>query len=279
MPPRHWTSAAPVSSWDSLPVETVTRVLAHLYGDVRTLCAAACVSRAWRDAAAEQTLWACPRLRPRLAERLTDERLAALVKRARGSLRCLDVSGAWQITDAGLLAALQQAHAVSEFCADAFCRRLTARGVARALEAQRGRMALLCVDGLDCGQAPPADSGLRAAAHAFHTACATVVKSLGELLEPGGNLEGDKVCYGEGEDGWCQVLCDRSRLCEDCALPFCEKRHGKVLRRCAECDKLLCGACRNGKWCMPCRCRRRLSEEEGSEPREDLYPGCYDSDF
>jgi hypothetical protein len=93
---RHHGAAA---SWDAVPATVIALVLTHLAGDARSLCAAACVARAWRAAAAEPRLWA------RLAgvRRLTDARLAALVARARGHLEHLDVDDALQLTDAGLM--------------------------------------------------------------------------------------------------------------------------------------------------------------------------------
>ena len=94
--------------WDSLPRDALVRVLRQLDSHVPSLCAAACVARAWRDAAAEPSLWARPQgLWWRAAERLTEERLEALVARARGGLERLDLRGARFIEDDGREAALQ----------------------------------------------------------------------------------------------------------------------------------------------------------------------------
>jgi hypothetical protein len=65
-------------------------VLRHRAGDVPTLlCAAACVARAWRAAAAEPHLWRDLRW-GRAAGRLTDERLASLVARSAGGLTSME---------------------------------------------------------------------------------------------------------------------------------------------------------------------------------------------
>ena len=45
-----------------LPREVLLRVLTHHADDVRTLCAAACLSRGWNDAAHDRTLWRAPDL-------------------------------------------------------------------------------------------------------------------------------------------------------------------------------------------------------------------------
>jgi hypothetical protein len=91
--------------------DSVRRVLRSLDGDVATLCAAACVCRAWRaEVCGDSLLWAdfsgrlC--LGPRVAERLTDARLAALVTRAAGGLRRLDLTSCPEVSVEGVLAAL-----------------------------------------------------------------------------------------------------------------------------------------------------------------------------
>lgn len=104
-----------------LPVECIFNILTRVIEGaptpgcdgcpVQTLCAAACVSRAWRDAAADPSLWrslvftSSPRAtRPWL----TDARLAQLVRRSEGGLLALDITGcAWPaVTVAGVAAAL-----------------------------------------------------------------------------------------------------------------------------------------------------------------------------
>jgi hypothetical protein len=74
-----------------LPAPALARVLTYCGGDVRTLCAAACVSRAWREAAADPALWRvlsglgrCAALRDHAGPHaaLADARVASLVARA-----------------------------------------------------------------------------------------------------------------------------------------------------------------------------------------------------
>lgn len=111
----------------------VALVLANLAGDVPSLCAAACVSRAWRAAAAAPALWTrLERLPPAAARRLNTERLIWLVARAAGGLERLDLSGADGVGDAGLDTALQQPHALTHFVADSDCSMLSASVVAEA---------------------------------------------------------------------------------------------------------------------------------------------------
>lgn len=105
-----------------LPASSLFAIFSHLlkrpttpYSNrcpVATLCAAACVSRAWRDAASDPRLWRSLVLSspPRDAARpwLTDSRLAQLVRRSDGGLHTLDITGcAWPaVTAAGVAAAL-----------------------------------------------------------------------------------------------------------------------------------------------------------------------------
>jgi hypothetical protein len=90
------SSPAPAACADAesfapeLPLDALRIVLARHAGDVAQLCAAACVSRAWRAAAAERQLWKAlhnflhlkhTTRAPRLLE-LTEARLAELATRA-----------------------------------------------------------------------------------------------------------------------------------------------------------------------------------------------------
>jgi hypothetical protein len=110
--PQPPAACAPPPYTPPLPVDVLRRVLRPHAGDVATLCAAACVASAWRDAAARTPgLWRAPRLwqLPHAAAlRLTDEWLAALLARAAGSLERL--SGFplhTAVTVAGVAAALR----------------------------------------------------------------------------------------------------------------------------------------------------------------------------
>ena len=103
----------------NLPFDVVRCILASLAGDVATMCAAACVSRTWRDAAREPALWetlviSYPPREPALD--VTDERLAELVTRAGAGvdgqphLTALDVTGCTYVTARGVVAALAAAN-------------------------------------------------------------------------------------------------------------------------------------------------------------------------
>jgi hypothetical protein len=94
----------------ALSADALGAVLCALNGDVASLCAAACVARAWRDAALHPSLWrdfsTCFGDGD-VAARLTDARLAALVARARGGLERLHLSSCAALTAFGVAAALR----------------------------------------------------------------------------------------------------------------------------------------------------------------------------
>ena len=99
-----------------LPAALLERALSRCAGDVATLCAAACVARAWRDAAAAPALWLSLDLTsPRVRANATAERLAALLARSRSAdtgvdappLTLLDLSFCEQLTANEVLTALQ----------------------------------------------------------------------------------------------------------------------------------------------------------------------------
>jgi hypothetical protein len=259
--------------WDTLPAEVLARVLQHLAGYVRTLSAVACVSRAWRDAAAEPSLWAqLQQLPRRAAARLTDERLAALVLRARGGLARLDLRGARGVSDEGLNAALQQPYALDtlvEFTADAECRQLTAQGVARALASRSGQLRRLGVAGLLCGPQPAVPGYLRNQQpnQLWRTQCLGVVASLRALLASRGVLEGTKTCDW---DTPCSRLCDDDNYCshDACCVALCDDHMDNGFEMCADCEKLLCSNCLRFGRCE--QCVTALTMPESPAP-EDNY--------
>ena len=121
--------AARVKPWPEnvppLPVVLLERVLLSCDGDAATLCAAACVSHAWRAAAASPGVWR--RLddltNHKVSARVTPERLAALVARSGGSasadkaddgLELLNVSGCAQLAPHDVVNALQQRRVTGE---------------------------------------------------------------------------------------------------------------------------------------------------------------------
>ena len=134
-------AAAPPSSRfaPELPAEVLHRILGapSLCGDAATLCAAACVSRSWRAAAASPPLWRhFGPLSPRAAARLSDATLATLVSRAGGApaLVRADLTDCERITDDGLAEALlPHARSLTRVLLNG-CTALTARGVLHALQ-------------------------------------------------------------------------------------------------------------------------------------------------
>ena len=249
-----------VVSWDVLPAGTLERVLAHLAGDVPSLCAAACVARAWHVAAAEPRLWvSLARLSFGVAFRLTDERLAALVARAGGRLERLDVSGAGELTDEGLATALQQPHLLTKFTANSGCERLSARGVAASLQSRLGGMYKLRVGGL-CSIPRRPDEQSRCTTwemgdQAWHGEAHDVYGMLDALLAPEGELDFERMCkYLEYDpsrtSSWslpvdhrrCLVLCGRLNICTDaeCRAPLCDTHNGGPFEECSVCGRKLC---------------------------------------
>ena len=221
---------AAVASWDALPAEAIDLVLSHLAGDVRTLCAVACVARAWRDAATQPQLWvSLARLN---VARLTDARLIALVARAGGGLQVLDLRGATQVTDAGLAAALQQPHALAEFSADDGCARLSASGVAAALQSRAGCLRELSLRGVLCmPEAIPAEDFVEDYVH--------VIDTLEALMAPGSGMHDYLIC----EQG-CLSLCRRyGDRCEGCESTVCCQCQVPPWNACAECGEVFCPDC------------------------------------
>ncbi len=251
-------------SWDALPRDALVRVLGHLAGDVEALCASACVARAWRDAASEPTLWAQLQvLSEEVAARMTDENLLGLVVRARGGLEQLDISGAQNVTEEGLMAALQQPHALVVFQADRDCRGLSPQGVARALAAQNGRMRVLSVRGLDCG--PEMES-----VELPEGVLEGMLAALRALLAPEGILDGDHLC-----DTCTRLCCETDDFCttDDCPAVACDDcKEPEGYCPCFGCDKLFCDTCLVGAYCEECvRFDGEYEDDEGDEDEEDEH--------
>jgi hypothetical protein len=244
-----------------LPAEILGRILALRAGEVVTLCAAACVSRAWHDAAMQPRLWRNLRNFERFPAThyqgpvilpLTDARLATLVQRASGALERLDVSQ---------------------------CELITARGVVAALrgECLEGQLQELCVEGVIVISDAGADADVIAPLRTFlHECC-----FFGGFLDVHEHL----LCNADvGEPGAphiCARLC-KGALCEECDIvrcawchtpsrthdfagtPPCEHicsdcgcfEYAEYLRPCERCkvsERLLCSDCTRG--CYTCEAR------------------------
>lgn len=213
---------------DTLPVPVIELVLSFREGDTATLCAAACVAHAWRDAARQPRLWRsllfsngykCTRM-----DLITNERLAALVARAGGALERLHLNDLVQygrstcslnVSAGGLVAALR---------GNAPLRELRVRGLLGDGASYAQLRALVAEDGfLDA-----AEDG----------ACGMPIKSKDDL--PCGRLcdaEHDLVCEDCGTH--CCVQC-RSRFillpcCDTCEL--CGEADFDKLRVCDKCSR------------------------------------------
>jgi hypothetical protein len=246
--------AQPDAGAASLNSGEVALVLAHLAGDVQSLCAVACVSRAWRAAAADPALWCRLECLPRdVAHRLNAERLAGLVARSAGGLQLLDLSDAGRLTDADLEVALCQPHALTSFTADSECERLTAAGVVAALASRRGLIVELRVAGLAVGPELPSDfsddEGEReGAVIAFANASVAVIAALRALMAPGGVLDGEFLCDGEAGE-ICVFLCGEDDTCGHCARKRCLGHGGDEFEVCNACDGSFCDYCIEGDFC------------------------------
>ena len=112
-------AALAVVAVPDLPSDVMPRLFSWLAGDVATLCAAACVSRQWRDLAASPALWTALLVHGAAARAaLTPRRLASLLDRAGGlPLTALDLTACVNLTGADVLAALQgRALALDRLC-------------------------------------------------------------------------------------------------------------------------------------------------------------------
>ena len=200
-PPRVASTAAPKGAVNvALPIDVLVLVLQPLKGDVSSLCAAACVARAWCDAAALPALWArIGPLPPAAAAQLTDARLERMVARARGGLQHLDLSTSRFeddavmscVTVAGLVAALRHESQLLSFVANGDP--LTGAGIAAALASCHGRVQHLDVCGVRA-LAAPAGGVPRDERAAFRASCKATLKALRALLAPGRSLGAVTIC-------------------------------------------------------------------------------------
>ena len=168
-----------------LPAVLVERVLSFCAGDVTTLCAAACVSRAWRAAAALPALWrsiGIGRWRQQSRAQLSARRLRALLARSRGGdLERLDLCD---------------------------CLKLRVRDVLKALDGRRVTKALDV-------------NGVHADASSAQRGSGETLASLRAVLAPGARLDAVGTCDRQDEDGVvCTRLCS-SEHCEICGTFYC----------------------------------------------------------
>lgn len=236
--------ALPAARESELAGDTLDAVLARCVGDVATLCAAACVSRHWRAAASQPQLYAALQ-NFGSAERLTDARLVALVRRACGvdadgtpfcALRSLDLRSARNVTLRGVYHALWLPR-------DAAGEPLL-----------RGALQRLFVAGVRNTEAD-------ATSFADHLA------ALSRFVSPGRDDDATDVervesCASDVRGGRVcgrVVSEDEDHVCYKCDLACCvECAHVHRARRASQCPHM-CNRCRrfSDRWTQPCdRCKR-----------------------
>jgi hypothetical protein len=227
-----------------LPLDAVRRILAPHAGDVYTLCAAACVSRVWRDAAKASALWRNlniafqpPCLHP-LQYNVTDERLAELVTRAgtgvggEPHLERLDVTGCLYVSTRGVVAALAGANL-------------------------QGKLTVLRVANTVCEQDDAAGSS---SVEDVIADLQTFLQRRDGVVHAPATLDVDKplLCEERGCDVDCPRICAGFR-CDACKIPCCDfcfedmaPDQGQLLckhyRVCNGCDSMRAGE----RGCMGC---------------------------
>ena len=174
-----------------LPVEVIIRVLAFARS-VRTLCAAACVARAWRAATREPHLWHnldSTILEDSVVEKLTAPRLAYFL--SAGGVRTLHLNRR---------APALTAHDVADALADA-----------RAADAPR--LSTLSVRVMRCGKASQGQPN-------------NPIRRLAAATRHRSNLDvaGGGLCSAIRGEFRCKRLCsDEDLLCDECSLHCCER--------------------------------------------------------
>ncbi len=120
-----------------------------LEGDVASLCAAACVSKAWNAAATRDARVWCRLVAssPDVATKLTDERLALLLGRSAGALERIDLTGCDQLTPGAIADALAGARDTLTHVSVAFTA-VSACAVLGALDGRETPLACLSVRGI-----------------------------------------------------------------------------------------------------------------------------------
>ena len=184
-----------------LPAVIMSDILDLCAGEVATLCAVACVSRAWHDAAMQPRRWQKLRNFQNLARPLTDARLATREKRVSGS----DGKSGYVLD-------------VLDVCS---CARVSARGVVAALRGARleGRERTLRVEGV---RSDADDAAVVPLLRTF--LCSPKEDSLAGFLDVRTHLLCNAVVGNEGAWRQCSRLC-KSVLCEQCDVVRCRRCH------------------------------------------------------
>ena len=273
-------------TFDCLPAAVLKAVLLQLKGDVRSLSAAACVSRALASAAKDPQVWEVQDLRRldlrRLKQGVTGERLRQLVARAGRGLHTLQLPLSSSLTDADLLEALQQPHQLTTFSAGS-SDSLSARGVCGALASRRGLMRYVDVGGLravswaeDYNYADELfeEELFEEIDYGRAALFLEVMHGLRGLLAPGGTLAGATQCEGEADDGPCYFLCGHLQQCNSCDKALCSECSGAIFEDCLLCKLPFCRESYCGA-CQPCVTYSDFAEMNGIAGFYDDY----DADF
>ena len=253
-----------------LPCEVISLILSSLNDPSK--CAAACLARAWRDAAASPHLWKTVGVFPGTALRLTDAGLASLVRRSAGGLTHLRLPSASSITREGLAAAMTPRQEKLKAVL-AYGNSISGADIAAALATYRGRLRKLKVCGIRAVAVRP-DVPLEEVeeeiAFAFWASCNDAIGALLALLAPEGKLDAIAVCDQDADTDTlvCARLCTIEHKCENCETACCKKHAVNVITECVRCGGFYCDECTEGEVCYPC-----LEEEEEEDEDVGLHAG------
>jgi len=240
-------------------------VLSCLVGDISSMCAAACVSRAWREAASTPSLWVC--IGPLLGdeERLDDVRLQSLAVRAAGAggFTSLELHGT-SVTDSGLMLALRhQRNKVEQFDCSSNMHsnnKLTGIGVGAALLRSRGQIRVLNVRGIPALNAKKQNDILNGTEPkaALHNMRSCVIRTLQTMMAPQCSIDVTDICpvaFKHNEQIYkCGRMCTPTEACHGCKSMRCNAVTLHNLTACEECLNLFCGRCMSdyGPVCGDC---------------------------
>ena len=247
-------------------VTAIFLVLSCLVGDISSLCAAACVSRAWREAASTPSLWVRIGPLPWL-RRLDDARLQSLAARAAGAGGFTSlVLRSTSVTDRGLVLALRnQQNKVEQFdCSytellgNNYNNKLSGSGVAAALKHFSGQIRVLNVRGLPalCAKKQTDILNSTEPKAALHNARSHVIRALRKLMAPQCSIDVTDICpvaFKHNEQNYkCGILCTPAEACHGCKSMRCSVTHH--LMACEECLNQFCGRCKGdyGPVCEDC---------------------------
>jgi len=266
----------------ALPAIAVDTIFSCLAGDVPSLCAAACVCRAWAAAAAAPALWAAPLPLPsRAAYKLTDARLAWLVRRAGAELRAINLADVpvhyrygLGLSARGTRAVLRAAPPGLERVTSPFLYGEWTGAILPALEARRRGTGVA---------AAPVRRLLCQVEHCDAETCALGVTDAALAAAPDENARaallrarcGFKRCGCR--KNMCGACVRRAPACAACAKLFCRSPQGngedcasvgEILYECSRCERRLCDRCLRRRRARGTACSgNRLERRQALETR------------